>query len=106
MKDLKTITALVHYFLETNKQTRNSDSYLYFKVITHIADKHNICLKDVTVLDFLLNMRQSVFPPFESVRRTRQKLQEHNPGLAACPEVEEGRLANEAAYLEFARGAV
>lgn len=41
---------------------------------------------------------------FESVRRTRQKVQAECPWLAACPKVGEYRAENEQAYREFARG--
>lgn len=103
MKDLKTIKALVQAILERDQMARNSDSYLYFRVIQTIATKHNIDLDKVTVLSFLCNMKQYPFPPFESVRRTRQKIQEKYPELAACAEVQEFRAENEEVFLEFAR---
>lgn len=52
----------------------------------------------------LIREYNNLFPPFESVRRTRQKVQEKYPDLAASEEVEAGRELNETAYREFARG--
>lgn len=105
MQDLKTIKALVHSILESDTRARNSDYYLYFAVLKAIADKHSIDLKSIAITDFLLNREYAkLFPPFESVRRTRQKAQEKHPDLAACVEVEAGREINETAYREFARG--
>lgn len=104
MKDLKTIKALVTTILEQDERARNSDSHLYFRVINTIADKHNIDLKKIPVIDFLLNLNTSPFPPFESVRRSRQKIQRACPELAACKEVQELRAENEEEFLEFARG--
>lgn len=103
MKDLKTIKALVLALLESDPKARNSDSYLYYRVIKIVADKHKIDLSKITVIGFLLNMKQYPFPPFESVRRTRQKIQVKHPELAASAEVQELRAENEEAFLEFAR---
>ncbi len=103
MQDLKTTKALVTDILEQDEKARNSDSHLYFRVINTIADKHNIDLAKIPVIDFLLNLNHSPFPPFESVRRSRQKIQEKCPWLAACAEVEEFRAENEHEFREFAR---
>jgi hypothetical protein len=103
MKDLKTTTALVHSILEEDEKARNSDSYLYLRVLNTVADKEHINLNEIHVIDFLLNLSKSPFPPFESVRRTRQKLQEKLPHLAPCKAVEELRAENEVAFLEYAR---
>ena len=104
MKDLKSTKALVQAILERDQRARNSDYYLYFVVIKTIAEKHKINLKEIPVTDFLLNLHNSPFPPFESVRRSRQKVQEKFPHLAASAEVEEFRGENEEAFREFARG--
>lgn len=104
MKDLKSTKVLVQAILEENPQTRNSDSYLYLWVIITIANKHEIELSKIAVMDFLLELPTSVFPPFESVRRARQKVQRECPWLAACDKINELRAENEEAYREFARG--
>lgn len=105
MQDLKTTKALVQSILERDQRARNSDHFLYFRVIQTVADKHDINLKEIPVTDFLLNMeRSATFPPFESVRRTRQKVQAEFPHLAACQKVAECRAENEVTYREFARG--
>lgn len=101
---LNTTKALVKTILEHEPKTRNSDSYLYFRVISILSDKHNIDINGIPVTAFLLNMNDFPFPPFESVRRTRQKIQEKRPDLAACPEVQIFRAENEEIYREFARG--
>lgn len=104
MKDLKSTKALVKALLEEDEKTRNSDSYLYFRVINIIASKDNIDLTKISVTAFLLNMNVFPFPPFESVRRTRQKVQSECPWLAPSKVVEEYRAENEVAYREFAIG--
>lgn len=103
MNELKNTTALVKSILEQDKRCRNSDSFLYFRVLSVVAKQKGITLDFMTVPDFLLNFHGSHFPPFESVRRARQKIQEHNPELAACEAVEGFRMENEADFREYAR---
>lgn len=106
MEDLKTITALVKTLLEQDARCRNSDGFLYLRVLfTHAAQK-GINLDNMTVSDFLLNHHGASFPIFESVRRTRQKVQQHHPELAACEAVEGFRAENEAKYFTYAVGDV
>lgn len=104
MKDLKSTKALVQAILERDQKARNSDSYLYLTVLNIIAEKEKINLHNITVIDFLLNLKRSPFPPFESVRRARQKIQEKCPWLCSCETVSEYRAENEEAFREFARG--
>ena len=106
MNELKTTTKLVKAILESDPMSRNSDSFLYFKVLDVISKKHNRDIIFMPVCDFLLNMKELQVPPFESVRRTRQKLQEKYPELAACDKVQAGRMEFEAEYRAFARSEV
>lgn len=103
MKDLNSTRALVKTILEEDTQARNSDSYLYLRVLDIIAKRNNVNLQDISVIEFLSTLSVSVFPPFESVRRSRQKVQERYPHLGACKKVSEYRAENEEAYREFAR---
>jgi hypothetical protein len=52
---------------------------------------------------FLTKMNELGFPPFESVRRNRQKLQAAHPELAACEAVESFREEKEKEFRAFAR---
>lgn len=103
MKNLKTIKALVQTILEEDEKARNSDSYLYLRVLNTIADREHINLNEIHVVDFLVNLNRSPFPIFESVRRSRQILQAKYPRLAPCEVVEEYREEKEQEFLEFAR---
>ena len=104
MVDLKNTTALVKSILEQDKQCRNSDSFLYLKVLSAAAKQKGIDLEKMTVPYFLLNLHGAGLPPFESVRRARQKLQATYPELAACERVEGFRMENEAQYRAYAGG--
>ena len=104
MNDLKTTTALVKSILEQDKQCRNSDSFLYLKVLTEVGKQKGIDIEKMSIPYFLLNLHGAGFPGFETVRRTRQKLQQHHPELAACEAVEGFRTDNEKVFREYARG--
>ena len=104
MENLKNTTELVKAILKKDKQARNSDSYLYWKVISHRADQIGVNLHGLSVPTFLLNGAEMGFVGFETVRRTRQKVQQHHPELCACESVEGFRAENEMEFRAFARG--
>jgi hypothetical protein len=92
--------------LEQDKQCRNSDSILYLKVLTTVAEQKGIALDSVSIPRFLMEHHGTNFPIFESVRRARQKLQARYPELAACETVEGFRAENELQYKAYAVGDV
>ena len=99
MSDLKNLKAIVISILERNEYARNSDSYLYLQVLRYMDGR----LLDMPVCKFLSDMKELKVPPFESVRRTRQKAQAENPHLCAGQVVQGFRSDNEKTYREFAR---
>lgn len=101
-KELITTTALVKQILKQDERARNSDSFLYFRVLGVLALEKGIDMNRIPVPLFLLNMAEWGFPPFESVRRTRQKLQATFPELSADEAVEEFRAENETEFRAFA----
>lgn len=103
-KQLISITNLVKTILETNPQTRNSDSLLYLKVLEHVAIPKNINLHNLTVTDFLTSVNRLGLPCFETVRRARQKIQNQYPELKGCKAVQEARAENEQIYRKYAKG--
>ena len=106
MLNFTSTTELVKHILKTDIKARNSDSYLYLKVISTIAEQQGINLHGLSVPMFLENGSDMGFVCFETVRRTRQKLQQHYPYLASSEPVKGFRTANEAEYRAFARGEV
>lgn len=106
MLDLKNTTALVKSILEQDKQCRNSDSFLYLKVLSVYAAEKGVDLETVSIPRFLLEHHGKGFPIFESVRRARQKIQAAHPELAACEAVESFRMENEAEFRAYAVGDV
>ncbi len=98
-KRLNTTKALVKTILEENKATRNSDMLLYYEVCKRL----NESALEAPFAFVILKLDKFNLPPFESVRRARQKLQEKCPWLAASEEVEMFRDENEEAFRDFAR---
>lgn len=92
MLKLLHISELVKAFLIADERCRNSDSYLYFRVVKHLSAQQGVDIKDLTISDFLLNYQGKTFPCFETVRRTRAKVQECYPELKACETVEGYRV--------------
>lgn len=90
-QQLISITNLVKTILETNPQTRNSDSLLYLKVLEHVAIQKDLDLSAFSVSYFLKHMKNYNFPCPETVRRARQKIQNQYPELKGCKAVQDAR---------------
>lgn len=93
---------LVKRILEDDEFARNSDSWLYLKVLEEDAVRLNIDLERVLVKTFLAYPQG--FTPFETVRRTRQLIQRQFPELAGNRRVKQKRAELEEEYREWARG--
>lgn len=99
MRNLKTIESKVRAVLEKDEEARNDDMLLYLKVC-------NSCLKDTGAMLFAEVMMQYKFlglPSFESVGRTRRKLQAEFPELAGTVRVQKLCAAQEKAYRKYAK---
>lgn len=97
---LKNTKALVKSILENIPEARNSDMRLYFEVCCRI----NSFVLQYPFEVVIMNLDGFGLPPFESVRRSRQKVQAECPHLAADDVVQVYRAENEQEYVEFARG--
>lgn len=102
--ELKHTSILVKEILTENARARNSDSYLYLMVLKYIGNRNGIDVDNMPVPELLLHMKQYDFPAFETVRRTRQKLQRSYPELAGCKAVADQRTENEEVFLEYVKG--
>lgn len=104
-KNLQRLKGIVYEILKTDKRTRSSDSLLYLRVLERVAkDTESPDMPfSMTVAYFLTHMQEHGYPPFESVRRARQKAQAEFPELKACDKVEEMRKENEKEFREFSK---
>lgn len=102
-KELQTTTELVKSILEKHPESRNSDNVLYYYVCAFVGKEKGLDIEKMSMPMFLLNLKQWGFPQFESVRRTRQKLQASHPELAGNSTVEAQRVMNEEVFRHYAR---
>ena len=106
MENLNTVSALVKNILEQDNKARNTDNYLYLKVLDHYSGQRGINICAMTVPVFLKELDRHSFPGFETVRRSRQKVQATYPDLAPSEAVGKRRAKNEVVYREFAESEV
>lgn len=90
----KSTRELVYYLLENYPKLRDSDNLLFIKVI----ESKYPGLTNRPFSEVLMNLEPLHLPQFETVRRTRQDIQEHNPRLMACDEVQDFRTEKEMAF--------
>lgn len=99
MNNLKNTTELVKHILETVPETRNSDQLLYYRV----CEELNSNALSGFFGEVILNLKDYKLPPFESVRRARQKVQAAYPELDAKPKIKEIRSEHEKKYRSYAK---
>jgi hypothetical protein len=104
MNEIKSVAKLVEKVLINHPEARNSDNYLYYVICHDILAKIGLNIDKLSLTNALLNRKVFGLPPFETVRRTRQKVQEHHPELRGTDEVEEARTYLEEEYRDYARG--
>lgn len=98
-RELNNITDLVKGILTDIPAARNSDNLLYIKVV----DVLNSRALDKPFGEVMANLEDLGLPCFETVRRTRQKVQMDHPELKADEKVQSFRAINEEIYKEYAR---
>lgn len=96
-------TKIVKEILENDKRARNSDTYLYLQVLYKVGLIKGIDVNAMSVTDFLLKRNELGFPCFETVRRSRQKIQSEHPELAGSDAVEAQKVINERVFRDYAR---
>lgn len=99
MKNIKRTSDLVKTILKEEPKARDSFSHLYYMICL----KNNPKVLGMTFAQVLMNMKDLKLPPFESVRRSRQKLQAAYPELAGSDEVEAQKAVNEAIVRDYAK---
>ncbi len=103
MQKILNTSKMVKLALTVCPETRNSDSFLYLKVIEQQAIDKGMDIHHIPLPHFLENFRKWGFPCFETVRRTRQKIQAEFPELASTSQVAGLRADREEVFREYAR---
>lgn len=94
---MKDLTAIVKKVLEEHKETRDSDS----KLICWVYSITNPNIMGLSFSKVMWNSAYFDLPSFETIRRTRQKIQHDNPHLRGV--MYEKRMAKQSEYLKLAR---
>lgn len=95
MAKLEAVARTVRGILERCPETRDSDDRLYAEIIRMHGAEH------LSVVDFLRVRAEYGVPGYESVRRSRQKVQAENPELKGARAEE--RAEAEQAFRDFAK---
>jgi hypothetical protein len=103
MDSIKNTSDLVREVLVRSPQARNSDNYLYYIICKAKLAGQGIDIDKISFQDGLLRRNDYGLPAFETVRRTRQKVQQYFPELASNAEVEAMRVIQEEAFRDYAR---
>ena len=91
---MKDITNIVTSVLKEHKETRDSD----FKLICWVCQETNPEIMRLPFSKVLWNYKEYDLPSFETIRRTRQKLQHDYPELRG--EAYEKRMEKQMEYID------
>lgn len=103
MPEFVYMTKLVKYILEEDSNARNSDNHLYFRIIEYIGQQIGVNMDEVPVTVFFQNIKDFHCPGFETVRRTRQKIQREYPELGGSDKIKAFREKREEIFRKYAR---
>lgn len=104
MNNPNTIEGKVLSILQENTEARNDDMKLYLLVCNECYKQHEG--KELGSMPFAVIMncyKELRLPHFESVRRSRAKIQATHPELAPSPDCRRGRRRLEGMYKNYAR---
>ena len=99
MRNIKEVSKLVKKILMEEPKARDSFCDLYYRVCL----AKNTKALGMPFAQVLMNLRELNLPPFESVRRAKQKVQAAHPELRSTPEVEEQKILNEEIVRDYAK---
>ena len=97
--NIHSVKYIVTDIMLNDSRARDDDLYLYRKVIERTKP-------EILKMSFgfaLDNIARAGLPGFETVRRTRQKAQEHDIRLASSKTIRKARDEKEKEFYEFAR---
>ena len=103
MGEIRKVAKDVELFLAVDKKARNSDDYLYSLICQKKLMDQNIDANKIAFADVMKNRKTLGLPPYETVRRTRQKIQQHHPELRANADVQAMREVKEEEFKNYAR---
>ena len=103
MERIKSTHREVLAILDQNPDARDSDDVLYYYICRQKLLEKGYAVSHMIFSDVWLFLREYGIPPYETVRRTRQKIQQHHPELRANADVQAMREVKEEEYKNYAR---
>ena len=103
IQELKNTTKLVFEILQLIPETRENDNLLYYYVCKKRLKRDDVKIDEITFEHALLLRDYYGFPSFETVRRTRQKVQAEHPELKGKEETQAFRAALEPEFRAYAK---
>ncbi len=103
MNDLINTKKRVLAALEADEKARDSDDYLYYVICKSILNERDMDIRRITLENFLLCRKGYDLPAFETVRRSRQSIQEDNPHLRSSKTVSAYRKTKQKAFESWAK---
>lgn len=104
MESIKGVAREVMAVLDLYPKTRDSDDLLYYHVCKDRLLRKGIVLDQLSFKTVILGRKEYGIPPYETVRRTRQKIQSEYPELRSAADVEAMRMVREEEFKTYARG--
>ena len=98
MNRIYKVEDIVREVLEEHISTRADD----FELIVYVYNKINPSIKDYSFNSVMLGHKDLNIPYFETIRRTRQKLQAQYEYLRPSKDVQIARINKEADYINYA----
>lgn len=98
MDDLTLLQKIVKIILESDKKYRSSDNLLYLRVLKAFGVNMN-----TSIYNFYEHFNDYDVPRFESIARTRRKVQELYPELKSEEPVRKWRKENETAFRKYSK---
>lgn len=98
MNRLYKVESIVKEVLQEYEETRSDD----FELITYVYDKINPNIKYYKFNEVMLGHKELNIPYFETIRRTRQKLQAKYEELRPSKDIQIARINKESDYINYA----
>ena len=99
---------LVKKLLQEKEELRGDDDLLYLTVLRIVHPywnnaRINTNIENAPIGEFFANRKKIKLPSFESVRRSRAKVQAGHPELKPCKKIQEGRKKQEEKFYDFSK---
>ena len=106
MGNIRKVAKDVKLILTVDEKARNSDDYLYSLICRMRLLDLGTDADSIAFVDVMKHRKALGLPPYETVRRARQKIQQHHPDLRANADVEVMREVKEEEFRNYARSVI